>query len=63
MTDYIRSTSQVITAVAGGDFTMKIEVDALGEMLSLKEAVNKMTEILSVYADEVTRYAQRSHFS
>ncbi|KAL4267524.1 hypothetical protein AB1N83_001077 [Pleurotus pulmonarius] len=58
MTDHIRSTSQVIKGVVSGDFTMKIQVDALGEMLSLKETVNKMTDILSVYADEVTRVSR-----
>ena len=54
-TDQVRSIAQVTKAVAGGDLTKKIEVDASGEIFELKETVNGMTESLRVFADEVTR--------
>jgi hypothetical protein len=44
--------------VAGGGLTKKIEVDVRGEILELKETVNKTTESLSIFADEVTRVAR-----
>ncbi|KAF8805462.1 HisKA-domain-containing protein [Phlegmacium glaucopus] len=51
--------SQMSTgAIAGGDFTKKIEVDVRGEILELKETVNGTTEDLSVFADEVTHVAR-----
>lgn len=63
LTNQVRSIAEVTKAVAGGDLTKKIEVDVRGEMLELKETVNGMTESLSVFADEVTRYAcSASHF-
>ncbi|KAF9459630.1 hypothetical protein BDZ94DRAFT_1171284 [Collybia nuda] len=58
LTNQVRSIAQVTKAVAGGDLTKKIEVDVRGEILELKETVNKMTESLSVFADEVTRVAR-----
>ena len=45
------------TAVAKGDLTQKIRVDARGEILELKETINTMVEQLSAFADEVTRVA------
>ena len=45
-------------AVANGDLTKEIEVDVRGEILEFKVTVNKMTESLSVFADEVTRVAR-----
>ncbi|KAH6897665.1 hypothetical protein BKA70DRAFT_1315390, partial [Coprinopsis sp. MPI-PUGE-AT-0042] len=58
LTNQVRSIAQVTKAVAGGDLTKKIDVDARGEILELKETVNGMTESLSVFADEVTRVAR-----
>jgi osomolarity two-component system sensor histidine kinase NIK1 len=58
LTNQVRSIAEVTKAVAGGDLTKKIEVDVRGEILELKETVNKMTESLSVFADEVTRVAR-----
>ncbi|KAJ2935713.1 hypothetical protein H1R20_g1381, partial [Candolleomyces eurysporus] len=58
LTNQVRSIAQVTKAVAGGDLTKKITVDARGEILELKETVNGMTESLSVFADEVTRVAR-----
>ncbi len=46
------------TAVAKGDLSQKITVDARGEILELKNTVNTMVDELSAFADEVTRVAR-----
>src|SRR4051794_28157268 len=46
------------TAVAKGDLSQKITVDAQGEILELKSTVNTMVDQLSSFADEVTRVAR-----
>ncbi|MER7666859.1 HAMP domain-containing protein [Kitasatospora sp. NPDC096128] len=58
LTAQVRGIAQVATAVAGGDLTRKIEVDARGEILELKETINTMVDQLSAFADEVTRVAR-----
>ncbi|PBL01519.1 hypothetical protein ARMGADRAFT_1007506 [Armillaria gallica] len=55
LTDQVRSISKVTKAVATGNLTQLVDVDAQGEMLDLKITVNKMVEQLSVFASEVTR--------
>src|SRR5207245_422208 len=46
------------TAVAKGDLTTKITVDARGEILELKNTINTMVDQLSSFASEVTRVAR-----
>ncbi|MGH3859209.1 HAMP domain-containing protein [Actinokineospora sp.] len=58
LTAQVRNIAQVTTAVAKGDLSQKIEVDARGEILELKETINTMVEQLSAFADEVTRVAR-----
>src|SRR5690606_24547358 len=58
LTDQVRSIAQVATAVARGDLSQKIRVDARGEILELKETINTMVDTLSSFADEVTRVAR-----
>jgi HAMP domain-containing protein len=58
LTDQVRNIAQVTTAVAGGDLTQKINVDARGEILELKNTINTMVDQLSSFADEVTRVAR-----
>ncbi|MEU5878828.1 HAMP domain-containing protein [Spirillospora sp. NPDC047279] len=58
LTAQVRSIAQVTTAVAKGDLTQKIRVDARGEILELKETINTMVDQLSAFADEVTRVAR-----
>src|SRR5919107_1953246 len=58
LTDQVRNISQVSTAVAKGDLSQKITVDARGEILELKSTVNTMVDQLSSFADEVTRVAR-----
>jgi signal transduction histidine kinase/HAMP domain-containing protein/CheY-like chemotaxis protein len=58
LTDQVRNIATVTTAVAGGDLSQKITVDARGEILELKDTVNTMVDQLSSFADEVTRVAR-----
>jgi HAMP domain-containing protein/signal transduction histidine kinase len=58
LTAQVRSIAQVTTAVAGGDLSQKITVDARGEILELKSTINTMVDQLSSFADEVTRVAR-----
>ena len=54
----VRDIALITTAVARGDLTRKVTVDAQGEMLQLKQTVNTMVDQLSAFADEVTRVAR-----
>jgi signal transduction histidine kinase/HAMP domain-containing protein/CheY-like chemotaxis protein len=58
LTGQVRNIAQVTTAVARGDLTQKITVDARGEILELKTTINTMVDQLSAFADEVTRVAR-----
>nr|WP_245654489.1 HAMP domain-containing protein [Streptomyces violens] len=58
LTSQVRNIAQVTTAVADGDLSKKITVDARGEILQLKDTVNTMVEQLRAFADEVTRVAR-----
>jgi HAMP domain-containing protein len=58
LTEQVRNIAEVTTAVATGDLTKKIEVDARGEILQLKNTINTMVEQLSAFASEVTRVAR-----
>src|SRR5690606_17266378 len=55
LTNQVRNIALVTTAVAEGDLSRKITVDAQGEVLELKDTVNNMVEKLQIFADEVTR--------
>jgi len=57
LTLQVRNIAEVTTAVAQGDLTRKIAVDARGEILELKNTINTMVDQLSRFADEVTRLA------
>src|SRR5436309_1656415 len=58
LTDQVRYVAQVATAVATGDLTKKITVEAKGEVAALAETINRMTDTLSSFAAEVTRVAR-----
>ena len=58
LTNQVRNIAQVTTAVAQGDLTKKIDVDARGEILELKTTINTMVDQLSSFAAEVTRVAR-----
>jgi signal transduction histidine kinase/CheY-like chemotaxis protein/HAMP domain-containing protein len=57
LTTQVRNISQVATAVARGDLTQRIAVDARGEILELKTTLNTMVGQLSSFSAEVTRVA------
>jgi HAMP domain-containing protein/signal transduction histidine kinase/CheY-like chemotaxis protein len=58
LTAQVRNIAQVTTAVARGDLSRKITVDARGEILELKETVNTMVDQLNGFSSEVTRVAR-----
>jgi CheY-like chemotaxis protein/signal transduction histidine kinase/HAMP domain-containing protein len=58
LTDQVRNIADVTTAVANGDLSRKITVDARGEIAQLKDTINTMVDQLSSFAQEVTRVAR-----
>lgn len=58
LTNQVRNIAEVTTAVANGDLSKKITVDANGEILELKNTINTMVDQLSSFASEVTRVAR-----
>src|SRR5213079_2180473 len=58
LTSQVRNIAHVTTAVANGDLSRKITVEAKGEVATLAETINKMVDQLSSFADEVTRVAR-----
>ncbi len=58
LTDQVRNIAQVTTAVAEGDLSQKITVEAKGEVAALADTINTMVDQLSSFADEVTRVAR-----
>ena len=58
LTDQVRNIAQVTTAVADGDFSGKITVDAQGEVLELKNTINTMVDRLNTFSAEVSRVAR-----
>ncbi len=58
LTAQVRDMSKVATAIANGDLSQKITVDARGEILQIKNVINTMVDQLSSFAAEVTRVAR-----
>src|SRR5437762_1780358 len=58
LTAQVRNIAKVSTAVAKGDLSQKITVDAKGEILELKETINTMVDTLRSFGAEVTRVAK-----
>src|ERR1051325_5609776 len=58
LTNQVRNIAGVTTAVARGDLSTRITVDARGEILELKNTINTMVDQLSSFASEVTRVAR-----
>ncbi|KAF9271022.1 hypothetical protein BGZ88_006980, partial [Linnemannia elongata] len=58
LTTQMRDIADVSKAVAKGDLTQKISVDAKGEILDLKNTINRMVDQLSTFSAEVTRVAR-----
>src|SRR4030095_305672 len=58
LTAQVRNIAEVTTAVAKGDLSRKITVDAKGEVNELKNTINTMVDQLRSFAGEVTRVAK-----
>jgi len=58
LTGQVRNIAEVSTAIARGDLSKKITVEARGEILELKSVVNAMVDRLNSFAAEVTRVAR-----
>src|SRR5438132_1217784 len=58
LTAQVRNIAKVTTAVAKGDLSQKITVDAKGEIYELKNTINTMVDQLNSFAAEVTRVAK-----
>jgi len=58
LTTQVRSIVKVVTAVANGDLTEKLQVNAKGEIAALGETLNNMTRTLSIFAQQVTSVAR-----
>jgi methyl-accepting chemotaxis protein len=57
LTSQVRNIAVVTTAVANGDLSQKITVEARGEIQQLKDTINRMVDNLNIFAGEVTRVA------
>ena len=58
LTDQVRNISYVAQAVAQGDLSQKITVEAKGEVAELADTMNGMTDTLAIFADQVTSVAR-----
>src|SRR5207237_1339578 len=58
LTTQVRGIVKVVTAVANGDLSEKLVVDARGEIAALAETLNSMTRTLGIFAEQVTRVAK-----
>src|SRR5258708_25964177 len=55
LTVQLRDVSKVATAIANGDLAQKITVDVRGEILQIKDVINRMVDQLNSITAEVTR--------
>src|SRR5881296_728879 len=58
LTNQVRGIAKVVTAVANGDLSRKITVDAKGEIAELADTINGMIDTLATFADQVTTVAR-----
>ncbi|MCJ1388554.1 histidine kinase osmosensor [Xylographa bjoerkii] len=58
LTNQVRGISDVTQAIARGDLSQKIEVEAQGEILKLKVTINDMVQQLDTFARELKRVAR-----
>ncbi|MDQ6709823.1 MAG: HAMP domain-containing protein [Candidatus Dormibacteraeota bacterium] len=58
LTDQVRGIARVVTAVAEGDLGRKVVFEAKGEIASLADTINEMTDTLATFAQQVTSVAR-----
>jgi signal transduction histidine kinase/HAMP domain-containing protein/ActR/RegA family two-component response regulator len=58
LTGQVRGIADVVSAVARGDLTRKLAVEAKGEVAALAQTINGMIDTLATFADQVTNVAR-----
>ncbi|MGH9442728.1 MAG: response regulator, partial [Thermoanaerobaculia bacterium] len=58
LTGQVRGIARVVTAVANGDLTRELTVEAKGEIAELADTINNMIGTLATFADQVTSVAR-----
>ena len=58
LTEQVRGIVKVVTAVADGNLTQRLTVQAKGEVAALADTINGMTDTLAIFADQVTNVAR-----
>src|SRR5689334_16805696 len=58
LTEQVRGIVKVVTAVADGNLSQRLAVQAKGEVAALAETINNMTDTLATFADQVTNVAR-----
>jgi HAMP domain-containing protein/signal transduction histidine kinase/DNA-binding response OmpR family regulator len=58
LTEQVRGIVKVVTAVANGNLTQRLTVQAKGEVAALADTINGMTNTLAIFADQVTNVAR-----
>jgi signal transduction histidine kinase/DNA-binding response OmpR family regulator/HAMP domain-containing protein len=58
LTNQVRGIARVVTAVAGGDLTHKLALEARGEIAELAGTINGMTGTLAIFAEQVITVAR-----
>src|SRR4029077_4657953 len=54
----VRRIALVVTAVARGELKLKLSLDALGEIATLADTINNMSDTLASFADQVRTVAR-----
>jgi HAMP domain-containing protein/signal transduction histidine kinase/DNA-binding response OmpR family regulator len=58
LTEQVRGIVKVVTAVADGNLTQRLTVQAKGEVAALADTINGMTTTLATFADQVSNVAR-----
>ncbi|MBW8894461.1 MAG: HAMP domain-containing protein, partial [Burkholderiales bacterium] len=58
LTEQVRGIVKVVTAVANGNLTQRLTVQAKGEVAALADTINNMTDTLATFAEQVTNVAR-----
>ena len=58
LTEQVRGIVKVVTAVANGNLSQRLTVQAKGEVAALADTINNMTDTLATFADQVTNVAR-----
>jgi HAMP domain-containing protein/CheY-like chemotaxis protein/signal transduction histidine kinase len=58
LTSQVRGIAKVVTAVANGDLKQELRVEVKGEIATLADTINGMTNTLATFAEQVTNVAR-----